>query len=356
MKETSLLSFLLFLSLLVSSFPFHKIHSTSSLTGGVDFHKSFSLRIFPKRKHSAVVNSLGKGFGKPVILSQLLSNQLTLTRPGDCRKLEGHYKKIVERHAILFQQLLSQNSESHTVTDIYARTELTSKTWFIGRIIHSNRHRVLDAIKSLEILLIEYAKTLQPLELGKALVTQHPQILFQSHLNGPPVEQNHKDVPRTDLTRYYHFNKETAFFDFSEIGFEPRIYSNAEIIELEDTAGKGKHKAYYFYCFDDGKIMTPEDLLRRNDEKESFEEEITDEFMNKATQDMEESSMKGEDDDENSSTGNEKSDKASLATATARTTKFFEALLQNDAVKRALSGSQTKTKQKKKKEKNISEE
>jgi hypothetical protein len=351
MKETLLLSFLWFFSLFLSSFPFRDIHSAISLTEGVGFHKSFALRIFPKRKHSAVVNSLGKGFGKPVILSQLLSNQLTLTRPGDCRKLEGHYKKLVERHAILFQQLLTQNPESHTVTDIYARTELTSKTWFIGRIIHSNRHRVLDAIKSLEIMLIEYAKTLQPLELGKALVTQHPQILFQSHLNDPPsLEHNHKDVPRTDLTRYYHFNKETAFFDFSEIGFEPRIYSNAEIIELEDTAGKGKHKDYYFYCFDDGKIMTPEDLLRRNEEKESFEEEITDEFMSKATQDMEESSMKEEGDEKN----NIVDDKASLATATARTTKFFEALLQNDAVKRALIGSQTKkTKQK---QKNISEE
>lgn len=216
--------------------------------------------IMNMKKPLRPTNILGKGFGKTIIFPKLLSNTLKQTRPGESRKIEGHFKRILERSSDLFNELITKESTGeYIIQDIYARSEITCKTFFIGRIVFPSKYKINNALKSLEILLVEYAKTIQPEELGRLLLIGYPQLLYTNGYSNELIESY-----QGNLTRYYHFNKDTEYFDYTEIGFQP--YQPPSSLSLSsDESEEGVDASSplsYVYCDDGGKLWDVEEVER----------------------------------------------------------------------------------------------
>lgn len=217
--------------------------------------------IMNMKKPLRPTNILGKGFGKTIIFPKLLSNTLKQTRPGESRKIEGHFKRILERSSDLFNELITKESTGeYIIQDIYARSEITCKTFFIGRIIFPSKYKINNALKSLEILLVEYAKTIQPEELGRLLLIGYPQLLYTNGYSNELIENY-----QGNLTRYYHFNKDTEYFDYTEIGFQPYQPPSTLSLSSDDESEEGVEASTplsYVYCDDEGKLWDMKEVER----------------------------------------------------------------------------------------------
>lgn len=217
--------------------------------------------IMNMKKPLRPTNILGKGFGKTIIFPKLLSNTLKQTRPGESRKIEGHFKRILERSSDLFNELITKESTGeYIIQDIYARSEITCKTFFIGRIVFPSKYKINNALKSLEILLVEYAKTIQPEELGRLLLIGYPQLLYSNGYSNELIENY-----QGNLTRYYHFNKDTEYFDYTEIGFQPYQPPSALSLSSDDESEEGVEASTplsYVYCDDEGKLWDMKEVER----------------------------------------------------------------------------------------------
>lgn len=236
-------------------------HIPSSLESGNNRRSFSNVVMMNMKKPLRPTNILGKGFGKTIIFPKLLSNTLKQTRPGEIRKIEGHYKRTLERSSDLFNEIITKESTGeYIIQDIYARSEITCKTFFLGRIIFPSKYKINNALKSLEILLVEYAKTIQPEELGRLLLIGYPQLLYTNGYSNELIENY-----QGNLTRYYHFDKDTEYFDYTEIGFQP--YQPPSNLSLSsDGESKDGVEAQtplsYVYCDDEGKLWDIEEVER----------------------------------------------------------------------------------------------
>jgi hypothetical protein len=259
----------------------------------VRFSKCRSLLVLKMKKPSKVIPAInveGKGFARTTKPEKRLTTILKKTDAGYARKFEGHYKRSVHQHWKIFDSMLFQAQAyfgSFNANDIYARSDQSSKTFFIGRIIYPVEYQAIDAIKTIEVILYEFAKTLQPVELGSMLTTEYPQLLFsrigftdETVFNDYDKEMEEEktesapDDPSSAVTsllcRYYHFNPEAKFFDFEQVGFQPvkdlsetRKY-RGEVIEqrrkrMDKLGIKKGDESKFLLTHDDGSFWTSEE-------------------------------------------------------------------------------------------------
>jgi hypothetical protein len=287
-------------------FPILLIIMMLILSGNVDLVKGFvsiarnaatppsyiSLLVLKAKKLKPVpaINIEGKGFAPTSKPEKRLSDILKKTEAGYVRKYEGHYKRLVDQHSEVFDVMLLQVQmlvASFNANDIYARSEQSSKTFFIGRIIYPLENSVTDAIKTIEVLLSEFAKTLQPVELGSLQSTKYPQLLYsrmgfteekvfndyeKEAVEGKEEEtvENEDTSSTSSICRYYHFNQESKFLDFHQIGFQPvkdlsdtRKYRGEEVENRRKRMTKYVNKvgdgSKFLLTHDDGRFWTSEE-------------------------------------------------------------------------------------------------
>jgi hypothetical protein len=155
-----------------------------------------------------------------------ISDILSPSKPGTRRILVGEYKKLLYNRCIFFEeQYAKRDEEPFIVHDVYARVVPSSTFWFIGKVGHSPNITTNEAFKSLEILLIEYAKTLRKIELGGSeAINGQFQIWIAPGNAEMQCAQN-----KLKLTNALQFNTNTTnYVNFHQLGYQPEVYQNDE--------------------------------------------------------------------------------------------------------------------------------
>jgi hypothetical protein len=166
---------------------------------------------------------LAKGFGSPKVVQ---SGILKPTRPAEFRKVEGAYAKLLSKTSEVFEKL---RGECGVSKDLYIRLQNSDTCWFIGKINHKSAIRPEDACAFYAPLLLEYGKSLRPVELAgpKRDPKLHLEVLTAPGNTEMDVAKNSIDL---ELLPYpYEDEAKLILKETSEdIGYEPEIYMNGE--------------------------------------------------------------------------------------------------------------------------------
>lgn len=173
-------------------------------------------------KSKGIQNVEGKGFAKQILPFIHMKDKLTQTEPLGCRKAEGRYLRIITQHTAIFRQMSDRYEVDNSVKilDIYARRPEKNQFWLIGKLSHESKYHAIDAIKSLEVLLVEYARTLLPNDLTGIT---YPEIWY-----APGYTDLLAAKESQQLYKYYHFNREAKYINIDQIGFFPEIHEGGD--------------------------------------------------------------------------------------------------------------------------------
>lgn len=175
-------------------------------------------------KHSSLVQA--KGFGTPTNNVESLLAVLQPTRNGIHRKLEGQYSVLLSQRSEVFERMKAEGMDQEfTIHDVYARLSNSDTFWFIGKVGHYPNVTMNEAFFALEVMLIEYAKTLRPAELGHPSASLHDIELWHAPGNSEMyVAQN-----KMNLLRVYFPPGKVKLVSYKSIGYEPEVYQSGEI-------------------------------------------------------------------------------------------------------------------------------
>ena len=133
---------------------------------------------------------LAKGFGTSTSRNELgLLEGLKRTKSHEHLTLRGTYGKLIGRMLESFASL-KNDKNIQTTYDLYARMSNSDTFWFVGKINHLPEINSNEALVVLTPLLIEYSKTLRPLELAGANALQNNNNNNDQDTNTPTTTTN----------------------------------------------------------------------------------------------------------------------------------------------------------------------
>lgn len=171
-----------------------------------------------------------KGFGKvdsstPEGQSNgRLIDTLTPSRPGTHRPIVGTYSRILQSRCETFEKMQNNvKMKPFSFYDIYARCKGDEVCWFIGKVSHYPDINHNSAFAAIEVLLLEYARSLRPKELGSfSSVNKELELWYALGNTEMAVAQN-----KINLTRLV-IDKDITPAPYHLIGYQPEIYTNGE--------------------------------------------------------------------------------------------------------------------------------
>eukprot|EP01039_Chlorochromonas_danica_P005955 gene5955-6557_t len=200
---------------IIFSFFFFSAHSGNSKGFG---NKTPPAPPAPTTSTTSSPSSAGKG--------KHIACQLKPSRAGSFRRLEGSYARLLAKHCELYESIRrlpqqAMNDQYHLV-DLYARLSESNTCWFIGKVLYPIGVPPCDALTAIDLLLLEYAKTLRPQELaGYPSLGKELQLWYAPGNTEMQVAQNKIPLLRVITNPLHSVN-------YDKVGYEPEIYQDKE--------------------------------------------------------------------------------------------------------------------------------
>lgn len=183
------------------------------------------LQRYPLRYQQSSLQA-AKGFGTPTNNVESLLAVLQPTRNGFHRKLEGQYSVLLSQRSEVFEKMKAERMDQEfAIHDIYARLSNSDTFWFIGKVGHYPNVTMNEAFFAVEVMLIEYAKTLRPAELGHPAASIHDVELWHAPGNSEMLVAQNKQ----NLLRVFFPPGKVKLVSYKSIGYEPEVYQSGEI-------------------------------------------------------------------------------------------------------------------------------